>query len=609
MKTKTCSNGSSQWGFNPITGGAHAGQRVGRSSSSILSLLLVAAAWFGPGWGIQRCAAQFPAAPETEITNSMGVFRIIVNTAPDFTPLVAPAVGYNGYPGYHSSDHHLTSPVLVDANTTIAVSMGYQRGTVFPPSVPLGNPTFDTVTSYSDYNAYGGIPFLWATAPPPTREVLTEIASCMLKTESATSGQTCSNPMVAPGIDPGTPMVTIGTGAGVASKSPGIVQANSTSGNSADDFPARSFFDVFVQVTLPRVASTYSQVAFPPGGAVLINTNALLVTNLDLGSLPPEVVYIHGNTNAVLLVFRDNNPPYWNAGDPFGYLVLSGHGTFTDSCSSEAALVAAALGTPTDPAPEMPVPWFRTTALFPTPGSSYESLMTDTNPPAGSDMLVFNSSGGGVVYGRDFVDSGFPNPITLPAPNSMLVYTDAVMSTFQVSFDQTTWYAAQATGTVSVVVSNTTPAGSSLNTYATEITQMNLDGTVPGFGNLPLMLRASPTLPSLGQHTVQPDPRGYRISSFFDVFTELSTDGGTTWVPADRSIRMTASAPPPAPGPIFITKTSSTQVTLQWLGNFTLQSTPSLSVPFTDVPTTTGPLLNSYNDVIGSSNMFYRIRQ
>jgi hypothetical protein len=59
---------------------------------------------------------------------------------------------------------------------------------------------------------------------------------------------------------------------------------------------------------------------------------------------------------------------------------------------------------------------------------------------------------------------------------------------------------------------------------------MNLSG-----GSLPpgAMIRESPTLPSLGQTTVTDIGGGlYQIDSFFDVFTELSLDGGQTWMPS-----------------------------------------------------------------------------
>jgi len=45
-------------------------------------------------------------------------------------------------------------------------------------------------------------------------------------------------------------------------------------------------------------------------------------------------------------------------------------------------------------------------------------------------------------------------------------------------------------------------------------------------------LRESPTLPSRGKTSVQRlAAGGFRIGSFFDVFTELTVDGGQTWSP------------------------------------------------------------------------------
>ena len=45
-----------------------------------------------------------------------------------------------------------------------------------------------------------------------------------------------------------------------------------------------------------------------------------------------------------------------------------------------------------------------------------------------------------------------------------------------------------------------------------------------------VMLRESTTLASTGQTTIDSAPGGgFMISSFFDIFTEVSLDGGATW--------------------------------------------------------------------------------
>ena len=70
-------------------------------------------------------------------------------------------------------------------------------------------------------------------------------------------------------------------------------------------------------------------------------------------------------------------------------------------------------------------------------------------------------------------------------------------------------------------------------TFQTEMLALNLSG-----GTLPpgVMIRESPTLQSTGQTSVQSIGGGlYQIDSFFDVFTELSIDGGQTWMPDTAS--------------------------------------------------------------------------
>ena len=76
--------------------------------------------------------------------------------------------------------------------------------------------------------------------------------------------------------------------------------------------------------------------------------------------------------------------------------------------------------------------------------------------------------------------------------------------------------------------------------------QLDLSG-----GSLPagVMIRESPTLPSRGGTTARALPGGtYRVDSFFDVFTEVSLDGGATWSPSDGPLRLEAApVPPPVP--------------------------------------------------------------
>ena len=77
---------------------------------------------------------------------------------------------------------------------------------------------------------------------------------------------------------------------------------------------------------------------------------------------------------------------------------------------------------------------------------------------------------------------------------------------------------------------------STTGVFPTEMVSMSLSGDV---GGIPVMLRESPTLASTGITEIVDLGGGlYHIDSFFDVFTELSVDGGESWVAAETPIRL-----------------------------------------------------------------------
>lgn len=76
-----------------------------------------------------------------------------------------------------------------------------------------------------------------------------------------------------------------------------------------------------------------------------------------------------------------------------------------------------------------------------------------------------------------------------------------------------------------------------------EMLQLDLSG-----GEMPagVMIRESPTLASLGKTSLTDIGGGlYHIDSFFDVFTELSLDGGQTWNPASGPLHLEGDVPEP----------------------------------------------------------------
>ncbi len=87
------------------------------------------------------------------------------------------------------------------------------------------------------------------------------------------------------------------------------------------------------------------------------------------------------------------------------------------------------------------------------------------------------------------------------------------------------------------------------NTFATEIVSMSLTGDV---GGTPIMIRENPRLTSSGETRITDLGGGmYDIDSFFDVFTEISIDGGKNWIPSTDPIHLEL-VPKLSPQPHFL---------------------------------------------------------
>ncbi len=257
--------------------------RVSSDSPRVFAFALDTAA--NSAQSLSPATGPFPPRGD-DATTSLGSFRIFVN--PAFQSLMT------GYPGYNSTTGRLSSPTLYDPSTKIGRSDPHLDGsTADAGGTPVG--TAGTIISDSVFSL---VPPGFE-GPPGTREVHTEVRAFDLAGFGA--------------------HVRAGTAAPGRPLSPGEVQSKSgASGDPTLDFPAQSFFDIFVEVDLPTFSS------FP--GGTLYNPYPLLVVNNNLTQFPPRVVYIHGNTRAVPILFRDAMPGVWEAGDLFGWLVLAGHG-------------------------------------------------------------------------------------------------------------------------------------------------------------------------------------------------------------------------------------------------------------------------------------------
>jgi hypothetical protein len=161
------------------------------------------------------------------------------------------------------------------------------------------------------------------------------------------------------------------------------------------------------------------------------------------------------------------------------------------------------------------------------PGRNYVQTGAATRYVSGSsffDVFVELDLGGTPVWGSDAGPIEGRPPVE--AHGSVMVNGQAPL----------TW------SVTSDMLIDTIPG--SPGNFNIQVSELDLTGgTLP-----PLMeIRSSPNVPSVGQTQITDVGGGlYRIDSFFDIFTELSLDGGATWIPASNGpthVQLT-----PAPG-------------------------------------------------------------
>lgn len=145
---------------------------------------------------------------------------------------------------------------------------------------------------------------------------------------------------------------------------------------------------------------------------------------------------------------------------------------------------------------------------------------------------------GGVIIVLDGSDMVVPNGPS-PFPNNGQSLTKTITSdvSLNLSLDGGQTF-VPATATAYYVIKFQDLLVSSWNTMNTEMLHLSITG-----GTLPpgVMIRESPTRASLGRTSIRAEAGGYRIGSFFDIFTELSVDGGQTWVPSSDPLRVSAA--------------------------------------------------------------------
>jgi hypothetical protein len=155
-------------------------------------------------------------------------------------------------------------------------------------------------------------------------------------------------------------------------------------------------------------------------------------------------------------------------------------------------------------------------------------------------------------------DGDFLNPQSdfNASPGNQLSTFNSTL-TAGISIDGAPFGPFQFTGPAKVEIFNRT-SQSDLGTFNTEMLQFDMSGDITGLGTL--LIRESPTLASTGQTSVTSIAAThplFHIESFFDIFTEISIDGGQTWIPQSNGpTRVELQTAAPEPGTWFLLGTS-----------------------------------------------------
>lgn len=177
------------------------------------------------------------------------------------------------------------------------------------------------------------------------------------------------------------------------------------------------------------------------------------------------------------------------------------------------------------------------TAITTDPIDNNMFVTSNQLPPNGTYSSVTNAVttfANGVKI-RNVNHGGFTNFGAAPVLNATQSYSFNSQVSLEVSLDGgQTYLPAAAPASASISATHDWDNGNTKNFAAEMISLSMIGGTLPNG----VRIRESPTLHSNGRTSINPDGAGYRINSFFDVFTELSLDGGQTWSAAQSSTQV-----------------------------------------------------------------------
>lgn len=195
---------------------------------------------------------------------------------------------------------------------------------------------------------------------------------------------------------------------------------------------------------------------------------------------------------------------------------------------------------------------------YPIPGSVYES----------TGSISFSAAALGINVALSTTFSNEPGGVALPAPGVSVDVTSLAFFDVWVHFEDlfssirdesplvTRVSGAPSEPPADVAETELSGTGVPNGVWNVELLGLEFNGEILGpSGPVMAIFRESPTLASIGQHilTDLSDDR-LQIDSFFDVFFELSVDGGP-FVPADGPVRLDITAVIPEPASVALVGT------------------------------------------------------
>ncbi|TAK53874.1 MAG: HYR domain-containing protein, partial [Bacteroidetes bacterium] len=272
-----------------------------------------------------------------------------------------------------------------------------------------------------------------------------------------------------------------------------------------------SFFDVFTEFT----SSVNVNHTMDDAGKETYDTE-MLSLSLTGGTLPTDVLLRESPTRASTGKTTIRTAPTG------GYFISSFFDVFT-----ELSVDGGGSWVPADSAVRLQL-MARTT-----PNNSFGTLCITPAGEYASEAGMFTSYSGGYQI-KDFVSKNFSSCDTLPDVGASSTRTVTGEVSFKMSSDGgSSFFDVFTELTMTTHVTHTRDDGD-IRTFDTEMLQLNISGGSPPGS---LMIRESPTLPSRGNLHASPGAGAdWNVDSFFDIFTELSVDGGATWNPANIAL-------------------------------------------------------------------------